>query len=656
MKFHDDRSQRLILAANTRRSIRHPHLAPVRVERDDHGRVRILLQRDPAPTLSDVLASGPLDLRSSLRLLYGVAAAVDALRGAGLVARDLKPDRILVCPRRRAVLADPGIPLDLVPRRARAEDPDSAYRSPEELAGHPIDARSNVYSLGAILLATLTAPDGERLVLPSAAEAVIDRAMAVQPERRYAKPPEFIVAVALATGLARRRRPARTTDHGPAQPDPPETQSPALRQRPATNGRSADRRVAPRPRPAPARAEPQPAPAQTERKAAPVRPPRSEAAPTAKPRPERSERSTGSESGPLRPRLRVPAMSRESVPVLPRLRALRPPKLPATGMRRLSAPAFPRLRPPDPGRLRAPVRISAAAIPLALAVVGFFLVGILLARTANEEPQPALIERSSFAVELPGGWGETKVAQAGGIELTAPLAAAPLGEGRTGLVVARVPDMVTLDRRFLTEAGAEGRRTEVRLGRLEAWRYTGLPAKRGVVASAYLAPTTGDPLLFICHAPRSDARARLAECEDIASTVALRGERPASLAVMARHREQRVSVMARLRRERLRGRRRLAGVELAAEQAQAARELDRAYKDAAARLAQGEPPAGTTDLDDLVGSLQLTASAYGRLADAAADADEARYRAASEAVLEGEQAVRRDAADSEPPDRRDAAA
>ena len=98
-----------------------------------------------------------------------------------------------------------------------------------------------------------------------------------------------------------------------------------------------------------------------------------------------------------------------------------------------------------------------------------------------------------------------------------------------------MPDIVTLDRRFLTESAAQGRRTEVRLGRLEAWRYAGLRAKRGLVATAYLAPTTGDPLLFICHAPRSDARARLAECEDIASTVALRGDRPASLAAVTRH-------------------------------------------------------------------------------------------------------------------------
>jgi hypothetical protein len=117
---------------------------------------------------------------------------------------------------------------------------------------------------------------------------------------------------------------------------------------------------------------------------------------------------------------------------------------------------------------------------------------------------------------------------------------------------------------------------------------------------------------------------------------------------VTRHWEQLVSAMASLRRERLHLRRQLAGVELAADQARAARELERIYKEAAASLARGEPPAGTTDLDDLVGSLRLTASAYGELADAAADADKAGYREASEAILEGEAAVRRHTADPTP--------
>ena len=135
MRVSDDRSKRLVLAAETRMSIRHPHLVPARIDRDGRGRVRILLQRQAVPTLSEVLTSGPLDIRTSLRLLFGVATAVDALSKAGLVARELKPGRILVCPRRGAILADPGIPLELLPRDSSPEDPDSPFRSPEEQAG-----------------------------------------------------------------------------------------------------------------------------------------------------------------------------------------------------------------------------------------------------------------------------------------------------------------------------------------------------------------------------------------------------------------------------------------------------------------------------------------------------------------------------------------
>jgi hypothetical protein len=718
MKPPNEQRQRFLLAAGTRTSLSHPHLIPARAVRDDRGRVRILLQRQPVPSLTEVLASGPLDVRTSLRLLFGVATAVDALSKAGLVARDLTPDRILVCPRRGGILADPGIPLELLPRDSGPDDPDSRYRSPEELGGGPIDSRSNVYSMAAVFLATMTAPDGERLALPAPAKAVIGRAMASDPARRYASPPEFIVTMASAFGVRQRdgsggkRSPAATQKGEPAPtvassppakalPEPTREESESVdtgpRRSPDQNGS----------RPAPVKNRPtsgrplrfgvvsdQNAPAPTEPKVAPAGSVAAGAA--VRPRPKRSAGSTGGETRHSRPRLRVPTLPRLSLPTLPRLRApslprlsvptlprLRAPSLPrlsvptlprlrapsvprlrapalprlrapalsgirATAMRRLSAPTLPRLRVPDLGGLQGPARIGAAAVPFCLAVAGLFLVGMLLGRSAGEDQQPALVERSSFAVELPAGWGETKVARAGGIELTAPVAAAPRGEGGAGLVVARVPEIVTLDRRFRTELAAQGRRTEVRLGRLDAWRYAGLRAKRGLVATAYLAPTTGDPLLFICHAPRSDARSRLAECEEIASTVALRGDRPARLAPVTRHEDQVVSVMASLRRERLRGRRQLAGVELAAEQARVARRLERTYEEAAARLARGEPPAGTTDFDDLVGSLRVTASAYGELADAAADADRAGYLAASEAVLEGEEAVRREAADPEP--------
>jgi serine/threonine protein kinase len=711
MRVPSDRRQKFIGAAKTRTSLEHTHLLPARVARDDRGRVRIFLQRQPLRTLSEVLASGPLDLPTALRLLYGVATAVDALNRAGLVARDLTPDRILVCPRRGGVLADPGIPLEVLPRDTSPDDVASEFRSPEEVAGFPIDARSNVYSLGAVLLATLTAPDGERLALPAPAEAVIRRATAAEPEKRYASAPEFIVTMASAYGLRRRARndakrsqAAATKREAPAVTEPPSLSDPSagmrapeapkpgtappppvkrepaspktrprpipvqnesrnalVRQRTTTNGHPADR-------PGAVRQQASSAPSQPNRRLRMPSLPRLSVpslprllAPSlprlrAPSLPRLRAPSLPRMSLPRLPRLRAPSLPRMSLPGLPRLRApspprLRAPELPrlrATAMRRLALPTLPRLRGPDLAWLQGRARSGAAVLLFGLAVGGFFLAGMLLGRGGGDESQSALIERASFAIKLPADWGETRVARRGGIKLSTPVAAAPRGEGGAGLVIARVPDIVSLDRRFRVEVNGDGYRTEVRLGRLKAWRYTGLRAKRGTVAAAYLAPTTGDPLLFICHAPQSEARARLAECESIASTIALRGDRPGSLAAVTRHQEQLVSVMTRLRRERLHLRRQLAGVELASDQARTARDLEQTYKEAAARLAQGEPPAGTTELDDLVGSLRLTASAYGELADAAAEVDKAGYRAASEAVLEGEEAIRREAADPKP--------
>ena len=219
MTVTSDRRQKLIVAAGARRTLVHPHLVPARVARDDRGRVRIVLQTETVPTLCEVLASGPLEVRESLRLLYGVATAADALVSAGLVARDLTPERILVSPGVGGLLADAGMPLEVLPRAGIPGDRDSAYRSPEERAGLPIDGRSNVYSLAAVFLSTMTAPNGEHVPLPAPAQAVMRRAMSEDRERRYARCSEFIVTLAASFGL--RRNAGKRAPLAPAGARPP---------------------------------------------------------------------------------------------------------------------------------------------------------------------------------------------------------------------------------------------------------------------------------------------------------------------------------------------------------------------------------------------------------------------------------------------------
>ena len=516
MTVTNDRRQKLIVAAGARQTLVHPHLVPARVARDDRGRVRIVLQTQQVPTLVEVLASGPLEVRESLRLLYGVATAADALSGAGLVARDLTPERILVSPRVGGVLADAGIPLEVLPRDPSPDDWTSAYRSPEERAGLPIDGRSNVYSLAAVFLSTMTAADGEHVPLPAPAQAVIRRAMAEDRERRYGRCPEFVVTLAASFGLRRNagRRsslaPERQTrptapehEDGPAANDPqPQPQAERLEQAPSAHASAAGTV----------------ADIITVADAAPLRSSR-------RPRP-----------------LRASQLARRNLDHTPRLsRSPDPPQGPGFEFRRCLVSAFresracrafrgcrrcPSFACLQLRRLRRPVRITPTAVGIAAALLACLLVAVALGRILSSDDGSSRIGSSAFALALPSDWSEAKVARMGGISLASAVAAAPLGEDGAGLVVGAVPDMAELDRRFK----AEGTRSEVGLGRLQAWRYAGLRPRLGLKATAYLAPTTGDSLLVICHARAADAPAVLPQCERIASTITLRGERPASLA------------------------------------------------------------------------------------------------------------------------------
>jgi hypothetical protein len=166
-----------------------------------------------------------------------------------------------------------------------------------------------------------------------------------------------------------------------------------------------------------------------------------------------------------------------------------------------------------------------------------------------------------------------------------------------------------------------------------------------LTATAYLAPTTGHSLLVLCHARLADARAVLPQCHEIASTIMLRGERPASLARLSRAQAQLAQAMGALREARVVGRRRLAETDRAKRQAGVARALARAYGKAADKLAGIASPEGAISPPQLVDSLRATASAYRDLAQAAAKLDKAGFRDAGRVIDAREAAVERGAAE-----------
>lgn len=584
----DVRAQSLARAVRARVSIRHPGLLPARVVKDGRGRLRIQLQRSEEPTLAELLSAGQISRKDGVLLLYSVASAVEALRRAGLVARDLRPGRILVSPERGAILADTGIPLELMPATVRAGDPEAAFRSPEERAGEPIDARSNVYSLGVLLRALL-----DRAVssgLPKQVEAVIGQATAADPARRFAGPKEFILAALKALGLRIRQRPdggielVRVASEVPAQPPAAAPPKPAQPKKPA----------------------PEPRPSRRPALALPSLP---------------------------KPSLPRPSLPRPSLPRLNlRVPSIPRPRLPRVHGPRLRIPAIPRPRMPSVPSIRA----LGVAVALAVCVIG----GLLLAKLVGEEDGGTQISSSALSVQLPEGWDGTRVDREPSIALSAPVAAAPLGESGTGLVAGRVGDAAELDKRLNAEATG---RSEVTLGRLQAWRYSGLEPENGVEAVAYLAPTSDGSVLVICHARRPVAAQRLDQCEAIAGTIALRGARPAALASLGEGERALSGVIDKLRSERRSGRRELARAEHSPDQARAARELEASYRAAAERVESSPEIEGAAS--GLAESLRAAASAYGDLAAAAKNGDRSRYRAASRLVVEREAAVERGAAE-----------
>ncbi len=199
--------------AKTMASLEHTAIVPVY----DYGKAEspfLVMRYMKGGTLKNKLDGGPLSQEEIILIMERIGDALDSAHARGVIHRDLKPDNVLFDEYGRAYLSDFGIAKLAESSTAFTKTGGlvgtPAYMSPEQASGmKDIDQRSDLYTLGVILYEMLTGkapfnadtPVGLILkhisepippvldnnpALPSGCEVVIRRAMAKQPEARYA--------------------------------------------------------------------------------------------------------------------------------------------------------------------------------------------------------------------------------------------------------------------------------------------------------------------------------------------------------------------------------------------------------------------------------------------------------------------------------------
>jgi serine/threonine protein kinase len=194
-------------------SIEHPNVAAIRaVGRTPEGTCYVAFEVLRGELLSKALeARRMLPLNEAADLIRQAAAGLQAVHEAGLIHGNLSPETILVL---RTAKDRPLVKLirfgqvHYGPEQFAGGDAGIRYAAPERVAVHPMDARSDVFSLGAVLLHLLTgAPPNTGLAtsepVADAAWSVISKALDPIPERRFPTAAAFAEALANATTAPR---------------------------------------------------------------------------------------------------------------------------------------------------------------------------------------------------------------------------------------------------------------------------------------------------------------------------------------------------------------------------------------------------------------------------------------------------------------------
>ena len=209
--------------ARTIARLEHPHILPVFDYGESDGTAYFVMRYLEAGTLKDRMVEGrPLPINEIDRIFTQLTDALSYAHSHGVIHRDLKPANALVDSAGNLFLTDFGIAKLLESASPRLTQTDAimgtpAYISPEQAQAQTVDQRSDIYSLGIILYEMVTGrvpftadtplaiilkhisdpmplPSLLKPDIPASIERVILKALAKEPEDRFATAAEFLSA------------------------------------------------------------------------------------------------------------------------------------------------------------------------------------------------------------------------------------------------------------------------------------------------------------------------------------------------------------------------------------------------------------------------------------------------------------------------------
>ncbi len=228
-----ERKRRFVQEAKSASALNHPNIVTIYDINSDHGADYIAMEYIAGRTLDQVIPRQGIRLPEVLRIAIQIADGLAKAHGAGITHRDLKPSNVMVDNDGRAKILDFG--LAKLTDRTEVSEQDAtltqsghtaegaivgtvSYMSPEQAEGKKIDARSDIFSFGAVLyematghrafhgdtpvstLAAVIHKDPKPLselapVMPRDLEKIITRCLRKERDRRFQGMPDVKVAL-----------------------------------------------------------------------------------------------------------------------------------------------------------------------------------------------------------------------------------------------------------------------------------------------------------------------------------------------------------------------------------------------------------------------------------------------------------------------------